>query len=173
MAQRRHISLLPAAIPPHWGGSRQELPTPTPSLQYSQGQASTGGQTPQDILGNAGPQGHFQPSNTPFVREVSSKSFPGKLPRARLLLRAANANPGSPSCTEGHHEVPVIPAKPSQLGGNSAWHLPSGAEFAALVFYPACIPKLELPPAASLPGAPPWGGNSQEHHLVCAQAGDP
>lgn len=43
------------------------------------------------------PQGHFQPSNTRFVRELSSKSLPGKAPCACHLPRAADANPGSPS----------------------------------------------------------------------------
>lgn len=42
-------------------------------------------------------QEHFQPFNTWFVREMSSKSLPGKVHCACCLPRAANAKQSSPS----------------------------------------------------------------------------
>lgn len=103
----KHHQQSPAQLPIigwHVDPSGEAPSSPTPALPGRNCQIPTHccirervGHVPQGILGNTGPRGHFQLSNTLFAREVSLKTLPGKLPCAYFLLRAANAGLGLPS----------------------------------------------------------------------------
>lgn len=97
VAEPRHGSPSPVGIRAPPGRVPAHPPQPSPSLHYREGWACTSAQAPHGISGNAGPQGHCQLPNTPFVckggaREAFLQTTPCLSP-----LRAANAGAGSPS----------------------------------------------------------------------------
>ncbi|XP_040459090.1 transcription initiation factor TFIID subunit 4-like [Falco naumanni] len=125
-----------------------------------EGRARTGAGAPQGVLGNAGPQGHFHPSNSLSATEVSSASLPGKTPCAPQELQTLHwARPAELE----RHKAPWIPANPQSPAATAHGSCLQDPSF-LFIFYPPAIPELDL-----LPPHPPTAGSTSRHEFPGCQ----